>query len=196
MRGSWGKNRGFGVIFRLLFKFLYLCGTWFSLILKKALIYSILMVVLFNSAGYYLLFELHKYQIKQEMKALIQSNPSNYTIVKIDNVENEKEFTWIHEKEFRYKGSMYDIVRTVKKGNTTIFICLHDTRESKLFAGLQRETRDKRFFSMWEHVVLFCFSVPALELTTFQLTELKFPVIHVFLTSPLLQPWSPPPESA
>ncbi len=152
------------------------------------------MVVLFNSAGYYLLFELHKYQIKKDMKALIQSNPSNYTIMKIDDVEHDKEFTWIHKKEFRYKGSMYDIVRTIKKGNTTIFICLHDTRESKLFAGLQRETRDKRFFSMWEHVVLFCFSFPAVELSAFQLAELTYPVIHVFLTSPLLQPWSPPPK--
>ncbi len=162
--------------------------------MKKVLVYCLLTVILFNSAGYYLLFELHKYQIKKEMKAIIQSNPANFTILKIDDVENDKEFRWVHKKEFRYKGSMYDIVRMKKNGNTTVFICIHDTRESKLFAGLQRETENKRHVALLDQVVLFFSPYPVFQITTAQMAELIFPVIHVALTTPLLIPWYPPPK--
>jgi hypothetical protein len=165
-----------------------------ALDLKKALIYSILILFLFNSLGYYLLFELHKYEIKKEMQAMIQKHPSKMTILTIADVENNQEFHRIDKKEFRYKGAMYDIVREIKTGQTTVFICIHDAKESELLAGLKRETQNKIHLVRWDHLIMIFLPVPTIKPISFELTDLIFPNINFTLTSPFLGTWSPPPE--
>lgn|GEM_PF-367161 len=162
--------------------------------LKKILIYFILLLFLFNSMGYYFLFELNKHLARQEIQTLIQRHPKKLMVLTIVNVANDKEFQWIHKKEFRYKGEMYDIVREVKSGQTTVFICLHDVKESKLFAGLKRVNHDKHHCAAWDHHVMIFLTAPFFDLSLLSQNELIFPDLEISLISPMLQPWSPPPE--
>jgi hypothetical protein len=162
--------------------------------LKKTLIYLILVLVLFNSMGYYFLFELNKINARREIQSIIQQHPAKMTILTIVDVENDREFHRIDRKEFRYKGTMFDIVREIKTGNTTVFICLHDTRESNLVAGLKRINQNKIHLAMWDQLVMIFLSQPANELNAAFSCNLIFPRIDISLKSSALPKWSPPPE--
>jgi hypothetical protein len=49
------------------------------------------------------------------------------------------DFDWKHSREFSYKGSMYDIVRTdTINQNTFLFYCVNDIQEKQLFANLDK----------------------------------------------------------
>ena len=125
---------------------------------------------------------------------MIQRNPSKLTVLTMVNVDKDKEFQRIHKKEFRYKGEMYDIVREIKTGHTTVFICTHDTKESKLFAGLKRINQNKQHLAVWNQLVMIFLSKPFLDLNPLLSGELIFPEIEILLKSAILQIWGPPPE--
>lgn len=47
--------------------------------------------------------------------------------------ENHRQLDWKHEKEFRYKRTMYDIVKTeIIDDTTTIYHCVTDKQETIL----------------------------------------------------------------
>jgi len=167
---------------------------WYLLNLKKPLAFLILLVILFNSIGYYLLFEVRKYVVKKEIQTAIQHHSSKMVILKIDHPEKDREFQWIDKKEFRYKGAMYDIVREKTTGHTTVFVCIHDVKETGLYAGLKRETKNKDHLALWDHHVMIFLSIPAIELNITQCSELMFPKLEISFNSPTLGTWSPPPE--
>ncbi len=164
--------------------------------LKKSLAFLILLVLLFNSIGYYLLFEVKRHVIKKEMQAAIQHRSSKMVILKIDHPEKDREFQRIDKKEFRYKGAMYDIVREISTGNTTVFVCIHDVKETGLFAGLKQEPKNRDHPALWDHQVMIFSSIPAIELNMDGFSELLFPKLEISINSPTLGTWSPPPELA
>lgn len=120
--------------------------------------------------------------------------PEKLTLLAFDDIEKNKEFQRIDKKEFRYRGAMYDIVRESKTGKRTIFICMHDAKESKLFAGLKRETQNKIHLARWDHMIMICLSNPTIGVTCPELPDLIFPHIKSLLPSPEIRSWSPPPE--
>ncbi|MEI7726971.1 MAG: hypothetical protein WCK09_17810 [Bacteroidota bacterium] len=162
--------------------------------MKRLLIYSILLLFLFNSMGYYFLFEFHKYMTRAEMQYMIERADAKITILSIVDVEHDQEFHRIDKKEFRYHGVMYDIKREIKTGRTTVFICVHDVKESTLFAGLKRVDQNKLNYAMWDHVNMIFLSQPTIDLSTSCTGKLVFPLVRILLNSTLLPTWSPPPE--
>lgn len=162
--------------------------------LKKILIYSILILFLFNSIGYYLLYELKKHLARTEMQAIIQHHSKKLTVLTIADDEHDPDFQRIDKKEFMYKGSMYDIVREIRTGHKTVFICLHDSKESKLLAGMKRLNQNKLHFAVWNHLTMIFLPIPAGDLNLFFSGKLLFPRIEISLRSSFLQTWSPPPE--
>ena len=189
-----GKNRGFEVCLSNKYKFLYFCRLLLSKNLKKILTIFILIIFLFNSVGYYLLFEWNKQIIKIEVQKNIQEQTSRLTVLKINDVENNKEFQRVDRKEFRYKGALYDILREIKTGKTTLFICFHDKKETALFAGLKRVNQNKVHFIPLEQMNLLFFIQKHNDFKALLTGQLLFPRIHVLLKSSMLPTWSPPPE--
>ena len=56
------------------------------------------------------------------------------------DIENNKiDFRWIHSREFKYNGDMYDIVKKEETDKQLIVYCINDTKEKKL-----EEEFDKR----------------------------------------------------
>jgi hypothetical protein len=50
-----------------------------------------------------------------------------------DDIEKEKiDFTWIHSREFKYNGDMYDIVTKEETEKQLIVYVINDTKEKKL----------------------------------------------------------------
>jgi hypothetical protein len=165
--------------------------------LRKALACAILALFLFNSIGYYLLFELNRHLVVREMQSAITNHSEKYTILTIANVSTNKDFQRIHKKEFRYKGEMYDIVRELRTGQKTVFICLHDKKESKLFAGLKRVAGgNKMLFTHWNNMVMIFSSETLNHLPVDFRAIFIVPPQNVLVYPSYIPTWSPPPEKS
>ena len=72
-------------------------------------------------------------EIKQQIKAGV---PENQLYVISMPVGLEKKLEWLKSNEFRYKGSMYDVIRKEIRGGKIYFHCINDVKEAALFKDL------------------------------------------------------------
>lgn len=173
--------------------------------LKKLAATLLTLIICYNTVGYYIVFKTSQLKVKSEIKKLIKSSvPEDQLVVFRLSPENQNDFEWIHSKEFRYKGNMYDIVRkTVISASETDLYCIHDVQETGLFAHLdflvkQAMNHDKNasksstllsvYFSMlyFQSYQDFNFSP--------QGTEMQFTEIPEIYASLCLSVLSPPPR--
>ena len=162
--------------------------------MKKTLSYLLLLLFLFNSLGYYFVFELYKFNVKKEMQKRTNIGSVALTILKISDIKADSEFQRVEKKEIRYKGSLYDVIKEVQSGRATIFYCIHDKKEEILLATMNSVNKSKFLLSLWQHLITI--AIPPFDNSstdTFAVNVL-FPLISVPLPSVLLRTWSPPPE--
>ncbi|MCK9204278.1 MAG: hypothetical protein M0P58_07580 [Bacteroidales bacterium] len=164
--------------------------------LRKGLTYFFLFVFLYSSMGNYMVFELNKYMVQQEMQAFLHVRQSRrrQIILEVTQPIRNPEFRRINDREIRYKGKLYDIIREIKKGNKSVFICIHDAKEELLIAGFLKNLHRKINFALSHNLV-----TQALPLETdqhsgqdgirFLFPEKTKPLISVFLTL-----FAPPPK--
>jgi hypothetical protein len=97
-------------------------------------------LILFNLFGYYFVFKCDQMQVKNEMKAMMQSSAyrSHYEEISILNPSADRNFKMIDKDEFRYHGMLYDIISTRISGKTVIFRCINDTKEEQLLSRYDR----------------------------------------------------------
>jgi len=93
--------------------------------------------------GTWIVFKLQqtavRYEVKQQIKAGVpKSDLVTLHIAKVWEETPNARFEREHSKEFRFDGEMYDIIRSMDEGDTTVYICIHDVKESGLFADLER----------------------------------------------------------
>ncbi len=88
--------------------------------------------------GYHLVYVFYQYNLKQEMRAYLQTHKDTrfgtyLDLALVNNEVTDPSFEWEEtNQEFRYKGEMYDVV-SVQKLQTSIHICaLKDDRENDL----------------------------------------------------------------
>ena len=63
-------------------------------------------------------------------------------------VEGSDAIKWIKEnKEFTFKGELYDVVRRENKEDAILFYCLKDSKEKSLIAAFNQKTRREHDFS-------------------------------------------------
>ncbi|MCX6266993.1 MAG: hypothetical protein NTW16_06495 [Bacteroidetes bacterium] len=162
--------------------------------MKRVFAFTFLIIFLFNSMGYYFLFELNKYLARTEMQTRIQLKQSKLLVLQIVDVASDADFRWIDHKEFRYKGVMFDVVREIKSGRTSVFICTIDTKESNLAAGLNRINQNRKHIALWGEQIMIFLQTPSCDLSTLYAGDLMFARTDISLKSHLLPTWSPPPE--
>jgi hypothetical protein len=81
-------------------------------------------------------------QIRREVKQRIKASVPPAELVRfVLHPGNRFEFHWIHDREFRFRGSLYDVVRSDHRGDTTLLACINDVQEERLFAGLDALVR-------------------------------------------------------
>ncbi len=88
---------------------------------------------------------------KEDMIELLIFNKEDIQKRKID-------FKWIHSREFKYNGDMYDIVKREETAEQLIVHCINDTKEKKLeeeFAKRvhKNSTDDKHFPSIIKYSI-------------------------------------------
>jgi hypothetical protein len=99
-----------------------------------------LAATMFYCIGFYMVYRVNLRAIKREMKTAIASgrySACGLAVIEVDlsSASSIKNIEIEDEKEIRYKGEMYDIVKVSWQDNRLIFTCLHDKNETELAAN-------------------------------------------------------------
>ena len=100
--------------------------------MKKILSWLVLAVMVITIAGYLPLYKIMQNKMRTEVLSEIQRG---IPVEQLRSVcfENGEKPNWSEmNREFIYKGHLYDVVRKVKHGNTTEYLCVDDVKESCL----------------------------------------------------------------
>lgn len=106
--------------------------------MKKALSILFLFIFIYNLFGYYTVFKVLQNHVRDEVKQRIKHSVPDDELVLISvSATDNYSLIWTKpNKEFRYRGEMYDIVRLETKRDLILYYCIHDFKESKLFANI------------------------------------------------------------
>lgn len=91
-----------------------------------------------------MLFMILQYNVKQEIRQCFSQTVSDKKLTLITlTPEVESQLDWMDDKEFRYKGTMYDVVKMeIVDDTTTIYHCISDRQETTLFANLYEQVKN------------------------------------------------------
>lgn len=116
--------------------------------MKQVVSSFLLLIMLFQSVGYFFAFKLRQNEIRREIKQQLLSGIPDDALVllKISDSLTQRpnsQFRWIHKGEFRFDGQLYDIARSVAHNGETWFYCIADKKETKLVADLENQVRNE-----------------------------------------------------
>lgn len=113
--------------------------------MKNATVILLLIVFGFNLGGSYVILRMQQHKIRKEIVQQIKNgiSESELTCISVTS-ENESQLIWKDREEFRYKGTMYDIVHIEVSGKTKIYHCISDAQETKLIDKYNKELQKKR----------------------------------------------------
>ena len=105
--------------------------------MRKSFSIALSFIFLFNIGGYYLCYRLMQFGIRegieQQIKNGLKADELSLVVVPISN---ESEICWVEQdKEFRYQGEMYDVVKTEIQGRSRYYYCINDHKEKQLIAN-------------------------------------------------------------
>ena len=177
--------------------------------MNRGLALMLLCLLLVQPAGPLILFGVQRHVAKREIRQRLKADIPDSRLLRIEiPLEMEQRpntrFKRLHEKEFRFDGRMYDVVRAMRYGDTTCYMCIEDEKETSLFAGLDvlirnEMNRNSRSQKMQADVSrLFSSSFLTSETASGcvpQLLSVLRPENEVKALSFREPPPSPPPES-
>jgi hypothetical protein len=110
--------------------------------LKKLLSYIILVLFVYNLAGYYVVFKGWqtgiRYQIKKQLRSDFQKG--SYDVLKFSKSDialKKVILDWEKDDEFCYGNSMYDVKSIKETPDSIFYTCINDRREKQLIDRLQ-----------------------------------------------------------
>lgn len=100
----------------------------------------LLLILLFPTALAYLFFAWQKHQVKEAVKAqlLAGMDASELTELKFSRADAGVLLEWEEEREFEYRGQMYDVVDVAVEDDSIRYLCYRDHAESRLKQELKR----------------------------------------------------------
>lgn len=115
--------------------------------MKKVISVLVLCLMLYNIMGYYIAYLALKSEAKMEMK--LKKRRADFdeelTVIKL-SLKNgdidDKEFSFISEDEFIYKGEMYDMTGSEIKDGFIYFTCVNDKKEDSINLALSKHIED------------------------------------------------------
>ena len=87
-----------------------------------------------------------QYKIQKEVKQKIRKGLRDEDLsIIVVSVNDESEINWIKpQKEFRYKGEMYDVVNIKIENQKKYYYCIWDVKEKQLIANYNKTNNNKQ----------------------------------------------------
>jgi hypothetical protein len=89
-------------------------------------------VFLYYLMGDFIIFKATQYSIKQEAISRLRDEPNNNELVLIKVASSSPDKKNFEENEFYYRHKWLDVVKKIKKEDTTYLYCFDDTKETIL----------------------------------------------------------------
>ncbi len=87
----------------------------------------------------YTVLHFQKKAVKKKVKWMMIAGLEEQQLVHLDFTKEEAaQLDWKHRGEFAFEGEMYDIVRSIDRGDSVTYICWHDHEETALSKDLDR----------------------------------------------------------
>lgn len=173
--------------------------------MKKIVAILLLFSLFLPFLGTISLFNIQKYQAKKELKRKLITGLEDSALVLLVFTKKEKEsLYWEHEKEFKYQGFMYDIVKQKVEGTRYFYWCWKDHKETLLYKKLEKLValalgddplqKQNQLQLKWFHNLLFFKSETPYSFTVFteEKNHKKFNYSNNY-TSLQIIPTKPPP---
>lgn len=101
--------------------------------MKKILSILLLFLYLYESIGYFAVFQFSHEKIVSEAKKNKYFDRDIITI----SFQSDDNIHWIKQgKEFALNGFMYDVIKKEIRPNSILYYCVYDTKETKLLSKL------------------------------------------------------------
>jgi len=99
---------------------------------KKIGAVLIIFILLFNIAGFYLLFQIKRWSIREEVEQKLKKTIPEKYLTRIEiTPQITEEIEWEEEnEEFSFRGDMYDLAYQKKIGNKIYYYCFKDDEET------------------------------------------------------------------
>lgn len=96
------------------------------------------------------------------MKAFLKNQKSHEYVVQLSFKASElKQLYWEDEKEFRFKGEMYDVIEKRTEGSLVIIRCIADKKETALLNEYQKQHKGNSSQSTIVQLITTQFVLPA-----------------------------------
>jgi hypothetical protein len=106
--------------------------------MRKIAAVFLLMVFLINLAGVFIVFEIQRSLIHNEVIQLLECPEfeEELTVIMM-TLDNTRLFEWEDEKEFRYNNMIYDVVKKeINAAGESVYHCFADKKETRLWSNL------------------------------------------------------------
>lgn len=167
--------------------------------MKKYISLILLIITLTTGNGYYLYFTYLQHNVQQDIKSKLEGTipNKNLSIIVITNSNNNKIFWTRKDKEFRYEGKMFDIVKVKIKNNKTYYYCLNDVNENILVANFLKNNKRINKILLKLRKILINKYLPKDTLTNkiSNKTNILFCIITEHYKSKTINIISPPPQT-
>lgn len=176
----------------------------FKINFKYFIIFFIVSVLVFNSNGYLLLYITSTHFVKKLVIKKLSNHESDHEIILLSiskkDIQSKKvTFEWIHSKEFRFNGKMYDIKKNLSDNDSLRFYCYYDDKENLLeelfykYSDSEKESNKHRnSINLISFLSLFLSDDRCLEIN-FTGTKLISVTVNQF-TEPLIDVPTQPPQ--
>jgi hypothetical protein len=107
--------------------------------LKKALASSLLVILFTSQVGYYFIYTIHQYIIKEKIEKELLANIPESSLEVFVAEELGNKIVWEeNNKEFSIEGVLYDVARIKKNNGKTFLYCINDKQEKELLDNLAK----------------------------------------------------------
>ncbi|MFO7613994.1 MAG: hypothetical protein R6W71_05065 [Bacteroidales bacterium] len=107
--------------------------------MRKILAILMIVILLAPVIGTLAVFHLYRYQIRKEVtEIIIRGMKEEWVDLAFSSAEIKTKLKWKHSREFEFEGQMYDIVEQRIEGDTVIYTCYKDDKETRLNQQLDK----------------------------------------------------------
>lgn len=105
--------------------------------MKKALAAILLSIIFISQVGYYFIYTIHQYIIKEEVEREMLKHIPDSSLEVIIAEDLGSKIEWEEKgKEFSWNDKLYDVARIEIKNGKTYLYCLNDKKEKEILNDL------------------------------------------------------------
>jgi hypothetical protein len=183
-------------------KFHYICSRFSHVVnyidvvlfidLKKIILFLLVSFFILNSAGVYLILEIHRYRINARM----EKNPTTEKafMLSISREDMARSVIRLTSNEISFQGNLYDVIREIGDNDHVHFYCIQDTEEENLASCMHKIGGNKLVMLLLNDFLKIQpddgkpSSLPLLAV------EMKYPALVESIQTVYPPVFSPPPE--